>query len=134
MWHDMGHTSNLNLSWDKRGIRTRRSHFSWLTERERRGEEDESQRLSPKIYGVSLVSFRRAKNESSSPRQRVRVGTWNEGFHRRSKREDFGKSKLSGLGGFRPVYPAPRGKRFFIPWFTFHFLAGKLRACLVNKS
>ena len=27
------------------------------------------------------------------------MGTENEGFHRRSKRGDFGKSKFSGLGG-----------------------------------
>ena len=64
-------------------------------------------RLPPKIYGVPLVGFRRAKNESSSHRRRVRVGTWKEGFLRRSKMGDFGKLKLSGLGGFLPVYHAP---------------------------
>ena len=35
------------------------------------------------------------------------------------------KLKLSGLGGFLPVYHAPRGKRFFLPWLTFHIWAGK---------
>ena len=28
---------------------------------------------------------------------------------------DFGKSKLSGLGGFLLVYHAPRGEGFFLP-------------------
>ena len=26
-WHDVGHTSNLSLSWDKRGIRAKSAHF-----------------------------------------------------------------------------------------------------------
>ena len=39
IWHDMGNTSNLNLSWDKIGIRENRAHFPSLIEREReRGE------------------------------------------------------------------------------------------------
>ena len=42
-WHDVGHTSNLNLSWDKRGIRAKRAHFPGLTERERRIEKEKSQ-------------------------------------------------------------------------------------------
>ena len=36
-------------------------------------------------------------------------------FCRRSKNGDFGKSKLSGLGGFLPVYQASRSKEFFLP-------------------
>ena len=39
---------------------------------------------------------------------------------------DFGKSKLSGLEGFLPVYHAPKGKGFFLPWLTFHLCAGKI--------
>ena len=108
MWHDVGHTSNLNFSWDKRGIRTKKSPISWFDQEreEKRGRGEP--RLPPKIYGVPLVGFRRAKNKSSLHRRGVRVGTWKGGFHRRSKRRDFGKSKLSGLGGFLPVYHAPR--------------------------
>ena len=94
-WHDVGHTSNLSLSWDKSGIRAKRAHFLVLTEREEKRERGEP-RLPPKIYGVSLVGFRRAKNESSPHRQGVRVGTRKEGFRRSSKRRDFGKSKLFG--------------------------------------
>ena len=38
-WHDMGHISNLNLSWDKRGIRAKKSPFFLvLIERERRAK------------------------------------------------------------------------------------------------
>ena len=75
MWHDVGHTSNLNLSWDKRGIKGKRANFSWF-DRER-GEKRErgEPRLSPKIYGVPLDGFRRAKKEISSRRREVRVGT-----------------------------------------------------------
>ena len=104
-WHDVGHTSNLSLSWDKRGIREKRAHFSWFDrESERREEEEEIQELPSKIYGVPLVGFRPSKNESSSHRRGVRAGTKKEGFHRRSKKGDFGRSKLSSLGGFLPVY------------------------------
>ena len=74
MWHDLGYTSNLNLSWDKRGIRAKRAHFPCLIEGERRKEKEERQRLPPKIYGVPLVDFRRAKNESSSHQRGVHVG------------------------------------------------------------
>ena len=53
---------------------------------------------------------------------------------------DFRKSKLSGLGGFLPVYHTLRGKGFFLPWLTFHLWAEKrgffflLRACLAKKN
>ena len=43
-----------------------------------------------------MVGFGRAKNERSSHRQGVRVGTRKKGFLRSSKRRDFGKSKLFG--------------------------------------
>ena len=74
-WHDVGYTSNLNSNWEKRVIRAKRAHFpSFDREREEKREREEL-RLPPKIYGVPLVGFRRAKNESSSRRQGVRVGT-----------------------------------------------------------
>ena len=38
MWHDVGHTSNLSLSWDKRGIRAKIAHFSWFDRDRERGE------------------------------------------------------------------------------------------------
>ena len=38
-WHDKSHISNLNLSWDKRGIRAKKSpFFIVLIERERRAK------------------------------------------------------------------------------------------------
>ena len=50
MWHNVGHTSNLNLSWDKRGIGAKRAHFPDLTESDRgegrkRRAKDSSQDL-----------------------------------------------------------------------------------------
>ena len=43
-WHDMGHTSNLNLSWDKRGIKEKRAHFP-VSSREK-GEEKKNRAKS----------------------------------------------------------------------------------------
>ena len=71
MWHDMGHTSNLNLGWDKRRIKAKRAHFTSLIERERRREKEESQLFPSKIYRVPLVDFRQTKNKSSSHRRGV---------------------------------------------------------------
>ena len=68
-WHDVGRTLNLSLSLDKRGIRAKRSHFPGFDPKI--GEP----RLPPKIYGVPLVGFRQAKNESSLHRRGVRMGT-----------------------------------------------------------
>ena len=46
-WHDVGHTSNLRLSWDKRGIREKRAHFLlFMRERDRRRGKEESQAFS----------------------------------------------------------------------------------------
>ena len=61
-------------------------------------ERKHSNLLSP-IPKVPPVGIRRIKNESSSTRRRLSVGTKKEGFHRRSKGGDFRKSKFSGLGG-----------------------------------
>ena len=66
-WHDVGHTSNLNLSWDKRGIGAKRAKFLGFDRERDRGEERRERgepNLPPKIYRVSLVDFRRAKNKS----------------------------------------------------------------------
>ena len=74
-WHDVGHTSNFNLSWDKRGLRAKRAHFLWFDqERGEKRERGESS-LPPKIYGVPLVGFCRAKNESSARQREVCMST-----------------------------------------------------------
>ena len=71
----MGHTSNLNLSWDKHELGLEEPIFlGFDLEREENIERGEP-RLPPKNYGVQLVDFRLAKNESSSHRRGVRVGT-----------------------------------------------------------
>ena len=43
------------------------------------------------------------------------MSTKKEGYRRSSKRGYFGNLRLSGLGGFLPVYHALRGKAFFLP-------------------
>ena len=63
----------------------------------RRERKEHSNLLSP-ILEVLFVGIHRAKSESSSTRRGLRVGTKKEGFHRRSRGGDFGKSKFSGLG------------------------------------
>ena len=40
-WHNVGHTFNLNLSWDKRGSKAKRAHFPCLIEREEKRERGE---------------------------------------------------------------------------------------------
>ena len=65
----------LKLSWDKRGIRAKRAHFSYWFTRERERERERRAKLPSKIYGVQWVGFRRAKNKSSSHQREVRVGT-----------------------------------------------------------
>ena len=52
-------------------------------------------------------------------------GYLKRGISSKIQRGDFEKSKLSGLGGFLPMYHAPRGKGFFLPSLTFHFWAEK---------
>ena len=50
-----------------------------------RGEKEERQELPSKIYGVSSVKVRRAKNESSFHQRGLRVGTENVIFRLGSK-------------------------------------------------
>ena len=121
-WHDVGHTSNLSLSWDKRGIRAKRAHFLVLIVRERRREKEVSQGFLPRSTEFRWSVFIEPRTKVHRV---VHVSTKKEGFRRSSKKGDFGNSRLSGLGGFLPVYHAPRGKRFFLPWLTFHFWARK---------
>ena len=59
--------------------------FWFELEREREGEKKKSKLLSS-IYGVSSVGIFRAKNESSSTRQGLRMGTENMGFRQGFKR------------------------------------------------
>ena len=58
----------------------KKSQISWFDrEREDRRERGKP-RLSPKIYGVPLVGFCQAKNESSSHRRGVRLGYLERGI------------------------------------------------------
>ena len=56
-----------------------------MRESERR-EKEESQGLLSAIYGDSSVEVHRVKNESSSHRRGLHVGTENAGFFQGSKR------------------------------------------------
>ena len=68
-----------------------------MRKRERKKKEEKSKFLSS-IYGVLSIGICRAKSENSFIRRGLCVGTKKEGFHRRSKGEDFGKSNFSRLG------------------------------------
>ena len=70
-------------------------YYSFMCESERK-EKKESQDLPSKIYGVSSIEVRRAKNESSSHRRGLRVGTENARFFEDPNNE-FVKSKVSSL-------------------------------------
>ena len=78
------------------------SHFlsCFSYERERRKKKKRAFNLLSLILEVLSVRIRRAKSESLSTQRGLCVGTKKEGFHRRSKGEIFGKSKILGYGGF----------------------------------
>ena len=100
-WCDVSHSLKFKWgTWEKREITV--SAGGGGLERERESKEGEKERehsnLLSLIPGVLSVGIHRAKSESSSTQQGLRVGTKKKGFHRRSKGGDFGKSKFSGLG------------------------------------
>ena len=82
-------------------------------------------RLPPKIYRVLLVSFRRAKNESSSHRRGVCLGYPERGILSKIQEGRFRGIVIVGFRRLPTMYHAPRGKGFFLPWLTFHLWAGK---------
>ena len=63
-----------------------------------RRREKKNKKMKTSIFNPFLsVGIRRAKNISSSTQRGLRVGIENTGFLRGSS-EEFGKSKVSGLG------------------------------------
>ena len=65
--------------------RKKNSFLSFLFELEREREREREEKIKPSlssIYRVSSIGIRRAKNESSSTRRGLCVGTENMGFHR----------------------------------------------------
>ena len=90
----MGHDLNLN----KKGKLGQKIRFLLLCKHEsEKREKEEGQELPSKIYGVLLIEVRKAKNESSSHRRGLHVGTKNVGFAE-DPNEELGKSKVSSLG------------------------------------
>ena len=62
---------------------------------EGKGEKRERRQLLSMIHGDRLVGIHRVKNESSSTRQGLRVGTENVGFHQGFKQ---GVGEIKGFG------------------------------------
>ena len=96
MWRDVSHI--LKTSDKLKGeMKENERSFSFLLfkqEREKwRGSE--LSKLISTIYGDRLVRIRRAKNESSSTRRGLRVGTKNTGFRRGLKQ---GVWEIKGFG------------------------------------
>ena len=57
--NDMGHTSNLSLSWDKRGIRAKRAHFLvGSCEREEKSEREEKNERGESSFLPRSTKFR----------------------------------------------------------------------------
>ena len=84
-WRDMGHMSNLS-ELDKKGLKKiifgQKTPNFWSghgREGEKKKRKKKSKLLSS-IYEVSSVKIHRTKNESSSTRQGLCVGTKNMGF------------------------------------------------------
>ena len=94
-----------------------------MFESERR-EKEESQEPPSKIYEVLSVEACRAKNESSSHRQRLRISIENAGFHRGSKR---GVGEIKGFRfkkcpqGFLGFFLHSKRQGILPTWFIFHF-------------
>ena len=72
----MGHSLNLRIKLEQKGQKGKKIPFFLvlLREREREEEEERALKILSVIYGAPLVGFRRAKDKSSSHRQRVHVG------------------------------------------------------------
>ena len=98
-WCDVGHSLNLRLSYNKKGIMAQDGSFFLFWSWERKREVRESTKLLSSIYGDPLVRFRRVKDKSSSHQRGALVGTKKEGFRRRSKKGDSGEIVLLDLGG-----------------------------------
>ena len=111
-WHNRSKSLRLKLS--RKKIRFEGENCFPIGEKTLEREMEKLQLLST-IYGDQLVGIRRAKNEISSTQRGLRVGTKNVGFHQRSKGGDFGKSRISGYGGFLPVLL--RSKRWDSSYF-----------------
>ena len=108
-WYDVGHTSNLSLSWDKSGIRAKRAHFLVLTEGERRREKEESQGFLPRSTKFRWSVF-------VGPRTKAHC--IDKGYAWVLEKRDFSEVPRGEISGNRSFWK--RGKVFFLPWLTFH--------------
>ena len=86
---------NLRIKLGKKRFLGKRSHFLCFSCKREREKEIEEIKLLSSIYGVTSIGIRRVKNESSSTRRELRVGTENTGFHGGFKR---GVWEIKGFG------------------------------------
>ena len=118
-WHDMGHTSNLGLSWDKRGMRAKKSPFPGFDrEREGRRGKEESQASSHDLWS-STGRFSSGQEQIFIASTRGTHGYLKKGIFPKIQEGRFWEIEVVG---FRRL---PRGKGFFLPWLTFHLRPGK---------
>ena len=120
-WHDVGHTSNLNLSWDKRGINAKKSPFFLvLIERNRRAKAS-SQDLRSSVGRFSSVQERKFIASTRGTR-----GHLEKGISLKIQEGRFREIEVVGFRWLPTCYHAPRGKGFFLAWLTFHLWVEKI--------
>ena len=85
---------NLRSKLEQKGQKGKTDPIFLLLSKSERREKEEIQELPSKIYGIVSVELCRAKDESSSDRRGLRVGTENAVFLQGSKR---GVWKIKGF-------------------------------------
>ena len=117
----MGHTSNLNLTWDKRGINAKKSPFFLVLIKRNRRAKASSQDLQSSVGRFSSVQERKfiASTRGTS-------GYLEKGISLKIQEGRFREIEVVGFGWLSPVYHAPRDKGFFLAWLTFHLWVEKI--------
>ena len=97
MCNDVGHTSNLSLSWDKRGMRAKKSPFPGFDcERERERGEEESQASSHNIRS-SMGWFSSGQEQNFIASTRGTRGYLKRGISPKIQEGRFREIKVVGL-------------------------------------
>ena len=129
MWHNVGHSLDLNLSYNKRELGHKRAHFFLFSRLERKREEEEKVRASN--FSLRSTELR----WSDFVELITKVHLLSKSYMCVPEKEDFAKDPSEKFGGIRGFgfMKCPRGflmvlscsKRygFFLPWFIFHFWA-----------
>ena len=81
MWCDVDQVTKMINKVKRMGFGQKELTLGWFGhERERERKKKKKSKLLSSIYGVSPIEIRWAKNESSSTRRGLRMGTENTGF------------------------------------------------------